>query len=295
MLFIPHRPRLNRGALAVAFSGVTFGTYGLLSKAALASGMKAPTILFWRFLFAAIVLWIACALLRRAPVPRNKIPQIVLLGLAYLGMSTAYLTTIARVGASYAVLLLYAYPAIVAIVEHALGNRLTKMRALSVLLAVAGILLLVHGPKGSLDAMSLLIGLSSALIYAVYLVASSRVMNDVSSFSATTGVLTSAAVAFAVLAFFTTGFRVPDAGAGWALFAIAIVATAVPIVLLNYGIPRTGAPRAAVLGTLEPLTAVVLVVAFAGERLDTVQLVGAACLLACSMLRDTTETAPLEA
>lgn len=257
--------------------------------------MKAPTILFWRFLFAAIVLWIASALLRRAPIPRNKIPQVVFLGLAYLGMSTAYLTTIARVGASYAVLLLYAYPAVVAIIEHILGNRVTRTRAIAVVLAIVGIVLLVHGPKGSLDAFSILIGLSSALIYAVYLVGSSRVMNDVSAFSATTGVLTSATIAFALLAFFTTGFRVPNAGAGWALLAIALIATAVPIVLLNYGIPRTGAPRAAVLGTLEPLTAVVLVVAFAGERLDAVQLVGAACLLTCSMLRDTAETAPLEA
>src|SRR5437868_6201588 len=103
---------------------MTFGSYGLLSKAALASGMKAPTILFWRFFVGAIGLWIACALLRRAAIPRDKIPRVALLGLAYLGMSTAYLTTIARVGASYAVLLLYAYPAIVALIEHLLGNRL---------------------------------------------------------------------------------------------------------------------------------------------------------------------------
>jgi len=286
---------VNRGAIAVGLSGITFGTYGLLSKAALASGMKAPTILFWRFLFAAIVLWIACRLLRRPPIPRGKLPQLILLGLAYLGMSTAYLTTIARAGASYAVLLLYAYPAFVAVIEHFMGNRLTRMRTLAVATAIAGIVLLIHGAKGSIDPLSLLIGISSALIYAVYLVGSSRVMTNVSSFSATTGVLTSAAIAFAVLAFFTTGYRVPSAGAGWAVVALAILATAIPILLLNYGIPRTGAPRAAVLGTLEPLTGVVLVVAFAGEHLDAVQLVGGAFLLACSMLRDTAETAPLEA
>jgi len=225
--------------------------------------MKAPTILFWRFLFAAIVLWIACALLRRAPIPRDKIPQVALLGLAYLGMSTAYLTTIARVGASYAVLLLYAYPAIVAVTEHVLGNKLTRMRAIAVVLAIVGIVLLAHGPKGALDTVSIFIGISSAAIYALYLVGSSRVMNNVSSFSATTGVLTSAAIAFCVLAFFTTGFAVPNVGSGLAVLGIAILATAVPIVLLKYGIPRTGAPRAAVLGTLEPLTSVTLVVALA--------------------------------
>lgn len=286
---------MRAGTLAVALSGLTFGTYGLLSKALLSTGMGAPTILFWRFAIAAAALWLVCAVLRKSPFPRGRTMPLLALGVAYLCMSTAYLVTIGRAGASYGVLLLYAYPAFVALFEHTLGNRLTRVRAVSVALALAGIVLLVHSPHGTLDAVSIAIGLSSAVVYAVYLVGSSRAMSGISSTSATTGVLSSATLSFAVLASFTTGFAVPDAHAALTLAATALLATAIPIGLLSYGITRIGAPRAAVLGTLEPLTSVVLVVSFAGERLDGVQLFGAACLLACSALRDRPATAPLEA
>lgn len=257
--------------------------------------MGAPTILFWRFGIAAAVLWIACAVLRKPPLPHKRALPLLALGVAYLGMSTAYLVTIGRAGASYAVLLLYAYPAVVALFEHLLGNRLTRVRALSVATALTGIVLLVHSPHGTLDTISIAIGLSSAVIYALYLVGSSRAMSGISSTSATTGVLSSATLSFAILAGATSGFAVPGLHAALTLGATAVLATAVPIGLLSYGITRIGAPRAAVLGTLEPLTSVTLVVAFAGERLDWVQLLGAACLLACSALRDRKATAPLEA
>lgn len=286
---------MRAGSIAVALSAVSFGVYGLLSKALFATGMKAPTILFWRFALASVILWIASLLLRKAPLPRERLVPMLLLGIAYLGMSMAYLVTIGRAGASYGVLLLYAYPAFVALFEHLLGNRLTRIRALSVILAITGILLLVRAPAGTLDPLSIAIGLTSAIMYALYLVGSSRVMAGISSTSATTGVLTSAALCFAILSATTAGFAIPSQSAALLLLALAVVTTAIPIALLSYGITRIGAPRAAVLGTLEPLTSVILVVAFAGERLAGIQLVGAVCLLACSALRDRRPTAPLEA
>lgn len=286
---------MRAGSIAVALSGMTFGVYGLLSKALFATGMKAPTILFWRFALASAILWIASLLLRKAPLPRERLLPMLLLGIAYLGMSMAYLVTIGRAGASYGVLLLYAYPAFVALFEHLLGNRLTRIRAISVALATSGILLLVHAPAGALDAVSIAIGLTSAVMYALYLVGSSRAMAGISSTSATTGVLTSVTLCFAILSGATTGFVIPTQSAALLLLALAVVTTAIPIALLSYGITRIGAPRAAILGTLEPLTSVILVVAFAGERLAGIQLLGAACLLACSALRDRRPTAPLEA
>jgi drug/metabolite transporter (DMT)-like permease len=69
------------------------------------------------------------------------------------------------------------------------------------------------------------------------------------------------------------------------MLVVGVVATALPLALLLYGSQRIGAPRAGILGTLEPLCGVGLACAVNGEHLAPAQIAGAAALLVTSLLQ----------
>jgi drug/metabolite transporter (DMT)-like permease len=74
---------------------------------------------------------------------------------------------------------------------------------------------------------------------------------------------------------------VPDHPQVWLnLFALVVVSTVFPVFFLNAGIQKVGPARAAILGTVEPLLTIILAAVFLGERLQPVQLVGGAFILA---------------
>ena len=72
-------------------------------------------------------------------------------------------------------------------------------------------------------------------------------------------------------------------GMGW-LTALAIVSTVAAIGLFFAGLRRVGPTTAAILGTAEPLTAVLLAGAVFGESLGPAQVAGAALIVAASVL-----------
>ncbi len=95
---------------AVALSAACYGTLALFGKLAVQGGLAVPSLLFWRFLFAGIVLWGVVAV-TRAPLPSGRTALIPAgIGLFFAAMSTAYFIALVRAGAAYAVLTLYAYP-----------------------------------------------------------------------------------------------------------------------------------------------------------------------------------------
>ncbi len=68
------------------------------------------------------------------------------------------------------------------------------------------------------------------------------------------------------------------------LGALAVVSTVFPVFFLNAGIQKVGPARAAIIGTVEPLLTIILAALFLGERLQPIQLVGGAFILASVIL-----------
>lgn len=278
---------------AVALSALCYGTLAFFGKLLTADGIGVTTLLFWRFTIGALALIVLGLTIRTSWPSRQGWAKSVGLGVFFAAMSTTYFFALTRAGAAYAVLTLYAYPAVVATVEHFLGNRINASRALAVFLALAGVALLVH-PGGNVDRAGIAVGLCSALFYGVYLVLTSRVMASVPPLAGTLAIIATMAVIFGVAnMFFGAHFSIPSPHIGL-LIVFGIISTAVPIALLSFGITKIGAPRAAVLGTMEPLTAVVLVTLFAGEQLDLLQWAGGILLVLSSVVPDRPAVVPLE-
>lgn len=280
--------RVDRaGVLLTAVSATFFGSLAIFGKAADNIGMSITQLLAIRFGLAAVILWMLAVARRERLWWGWRSAGLVLMGLLYVGQAATYFTSLRSVPAAVTSILLYVYPAIVVVLAAGfLHERLNRVRTLALLLAVAGVFIVVNplSARGSIDRPGLLFGLSTAIIYATYILVGRVLLRDLPAVVATAGIATTAGVAFAAAGAVTGQLR-PLSGGGWALAtSMALVATAIPATTFLAGLARVGATRAAIISTLEPATTVVLAALLLGEELGWVRLLGGAVILVAAVM-----------
>jgi drug/metabolite transporter (DMT)-like permease len=269
-------------ALCVA-SAVGFGTTGVFSVLADRAGVALTAMLALRFAVAAATLLPAVAAgAARAPSPRRALRPYVV-GVCLTSVQTALLlVAITRVGASLAVLLHYAYPAIVALASVALRREpRTRRLAGVVALATAGVaLVLAGGGIGEPDPVGAACGIGSAALYAAYILLFERLVGHIEPLPLAVLVLGGMTTAF-LLAWGVQGLPLGFEARGWLwIVALGAVATAGPLVAFLGGIRLVGASTASTTSTAEPVTTVILAWIFLDESLAAAQLAGAALVVA---------------
>jgi len=76
------------------------------------------------------------------------------------------------------------------------------------------------------------------------------------------------------------GIASPSSTAGWgSLLALVGISTVIPIFTFYAGMQKVGAPRAAILSTVEPMITVLLAVVVRHETLAVLQVIGGALIL----------------
>src|SRR4026207_170245 len=112
-------------ALPVA-SAFGFGSGALFAKPVYAAGVDWHVLMSWRFLIGAALSWalIASRPSARAAIarmPRRSVVGAIGLGVLYTGNSATYFAGLETVSASLAALIVYVYPAIVAVISLQVG------------------------------------------------------------------------------------------------------------------------------------------------------------------------------
>ncbi len=158
----------------------------------------------------------------------------------------------------------------------------TGVKGLALGLALAGLLLTV-GPMGG-QALGILLAITGAVIYAIYIIVGSHVMRQVSAVQSSAVIFAAAGLSAGTL-MLVTGPQLPATGSGWAtIAAIVLVATVLPVVTFLAGLERIGPSNAAMLSTLEPVVTVLLAAWWLNERLAPVALLGGGLILLAVLL-----------
>ena len=132
----------------------------------------------------------------------------------------------------------------------------------------------VQGGQGS----GVLLGLAAALVYAVYILVSSRV-RGVGPLTTAAWVLTSSAVVMGVLALVTRP-QLPSTATSWlALVGVALVGTVVAVTTFFAALALLGPSDTAVVSTVEPVVSIAVAALVLGERLRPLQLAGGVVVL----------------
>ncbi len=306
------RRGLGAGLVLVAAFG--FGSATVLARPVYDTGMGWLGLVTWRFLIGAGLAWawVAVSDRRRASIRRLGRRQVLVtiaLGVLFIGNSGTYYAALETVPAALAGVLVYTYPVIVAVLSIRFATRLPGRRPwLAAGLSVCGVVLALGGidlgsgaPIGGLILVML-----SSIIFAVWILASARLSGErrdrlgheavgeheaAADAAATTAIMiTSSAVAFSIASLATGGSVSPadvPADAWPAVIAIGFLASFLAIQAFYAGARRIGAAQAALLSTIEPLTIVALAWLFLGQRLEPIQLFGAALIVISVILAQT--------
>ena len=299
------------GLVLVVISACSFGSGALFAKPVYGSGVDWLTLLSWRFLIGATLSWalVLATTEGRAAVrrlSRRAALASLALGVLYVGNSGTYFAALESVSASLAALIVYVYPAVVAVLSLRVGRPLAGLRAWSALvLALLGVALALGGiPAGDAPPVAgLLLTLASPLIYSIWIVLAARLQGErtdrvaedagqTASSTVAMGALMMTATAGVdwVLAF-ATGRPVLPAQipmAAWpGLLGVGIVSTFIAIQAFSAGSRRIGAAQASLVSTVEPIWTIALATLLFAETLGPIQLLGGALIIGGVLLAQT--------
>jgi drug/metabolite transporter (DMT)-like permease len=279
----------SSGTMLCVGSAAAFGAMAVFGKLAYDEGATVGTLLAVRFGLAAVMFWglvLAGGAVRelRALAGRDVSLGLALGGCGYAIQAGCYFAALQRIDASLLSLLLYTFPAIVAVAAVVLGReRLESRRLVALGLASGGLALVVAGAgAGALDPLGASLGLGAALVYSTYILVSEGIAGRVSPRLLSALVCTGAAVALTVATALLGDLRPGDvtaAGWGW-LACLAVVSTVGAISMFFAGLDRVGPTSASILSTVEPVVTVLLAFLVFGETLAAVQLAGGVLVIA---------------
>jgi drug/metabolite transporter (DMT)-like permease len=286
-------PSTAVGIAYVAASAVCFGTLPIFARLAYASGVDTSTLLLLRFSIAAALMWIVLAV-RGVAVPRGRgLAMLVCMGaIGYAGQAFSFFTAVSLASAGLAALLLYLYPALVAILSRVVfRHHLSGAQVLAIGMALLGSLLTI-GRAVDGTPLGIFFGVLAALIYSVYILTGGRLPADITATASTAVVSSAAAVVFAGVVLLR-GPQLPRTSTGWAaVLAIAVVCTVLAVALFLAGLERLGPVRASVYSTLEPATTLALATVLLGEQVTWLRAAGATLILGAVLLLARGESTP---
>jgi drug/metabolite transporter (DMT)-like permease len=259
---------------------MAYGVMPILGKVAYSAGVGVLPLLAWRYVLAALLI----AALERGPRPPLRVRlRLWAIGSVFVVNSIAYFRALSEIPASVTALVLYTYPVMVALLAAVVGvERLTGRALLAAAGAFAGCALTARGaPAGApLPLSGVAWALVAALVYASYIVLSSRFGAGVPARVLALHLAQAAAVVCVAFALADGGLSLPLVPRGLlAVAGIGVVSTVVAMTVFLAGLALVGPTRASVLSSLEVIVTLVLAFVLLGERLGAWQWAGAALIL----------------
>lgn len=234
--------------------------------------MDPDSVLFFRYLFAIPILGIMIkARGRNFRLKQKEILPLIALGLLVSISSLTLFQSYNFMEAGIASTLLFVYPIMVALIMVAFfKEKITLLTILCILMALGGIALLFKGSDGSTLSMTgILLVMASSLSYAIHIVGVNRpILKEVATLKITFYILLFGLSLFLIRVNFGATLIMPEKWYLWFnLIALAVFPTAISFLCTTSAIQYIGSTPTAILGALEPVTAVFFGVVVFGEIL----------------------------
>ena len=297
--------RSIRGLIMAILSSATFGLIPLFSIPLMENGnaelqLNLDNVCFYRFLFSAllmgVIVFVSFARKSKGDFSFRKVAadafsltpkqlSLMMLISVFYASTSIFLTasyTVGEIPSGIATTMHFLYPVFVtAMMILFFGEKFTILKAVSVALAFGGVFFLSGASfnKGiSLNPLGLLFVLVTIFTYGSYIIG----VNNLKAIASMNGMkLTFYVLAFSCLLF--CGNIVVKGGSfqplvtfhqWWNILALAFIPTLISDLTLVYAIQIIGSTTTAILGCMEPLTAVLVGISVFGEKLSTNQGIG---------------------
>ncbi len=278
--YLPH--------ICVLASGILWGLIGLFNRRLTAAGFSVGSIVLIRN-FGSMLLLGLLFLIRDPKIFRIRAKHIpIFLGtgvVSVLLFTLCYFSCQKLCSLAVAAALLYTSPAFVVIFSAILWkDAITKRKLLALLLAFLGCTLVtgLWSGESEVTLWGAALGVASGLFYGLYSIFGRYALKHYKPFTVTFYTFLFAGLGALIVlrpAELAAGFALP----GMALTAIGLIAvsTVAPYLLYTYGLAGMDSGKAAILASVEPVTAAVVGVLAFGEPMRAAVLLGLGCILLC--------------
>lgn len=274
-----------KGFAAGIIAAVCYGTNPLGTLELYSDGINSGSVLIYRYLLA-VVMFAIVMLFRREnfKIKWGHAIRLAFLGCIFsLSSATLYLS-FHYMAAGIASTLLFVYPIMTAVMMTVFFHeKVTWTTTIAILLAVSGVGLLYQGDGNEkLSTAGFALVMCSSLLYATYIISVNRWKTDMSNIKFTFYILVFGLItmfAYSLLA--GEEIQMLHTPKQWLCAAqLALLPTVLSLFFMTISINLIGSTPAAIMGALEPVTAVIIGVFVFGESFSVQLGIGIIAILA---------------
>ena len=260
-----------KGIIYAFIAAVSYGTNPLGALHLYQEGLNTDSVLFYRFSIAALLLGVFMLLQKKSfKVTVKELSLLSVLGILFASSALTLFTSFHYMDAGIASTLLFVYPVMVAILMAVFyKEKISVITFLSILLALGGIALLYKNEGGSaLSTVGIMLVMISSLTYAVYIIIVNKSSLVMSSVKLTFFVLLFCIITIFIHSFFSEEYHLhllPSLSSWMWAVILALVPTVISLIFMVMAVHAIGSTPTAIMGALEPVTAVVIGVTIFGE------------------------------
>lgn len=279
-----------KGTICGILAAISYGTNPLGALNLYADGLNANSVIFYRYALATMILAVIMMIQRKSfAVSRSELRVLTALGILMAGSSLTLYCSFNFMDAGIASTILFVYPVMVAVIMAAFfKEKVTPVTIVSIVLALSGISLLYKGGDGAvLSTVGVILVIISSLTYAVYIVVVNKSSLHMSSVKLTFYVLfigTLMIVAYSFADKSAALMPLPSVHSPLYALLLAVFPTVISLILMVIAVHNVGSTPTAVMGALEPITAVCIGVFVFGEVFTVRLAVGCVLILSAVTL-----------
>ena len=263
-----------KGFTMGSIAAASYGLNPLFALPLYAAGYSVDNVLFYRYAFAIVMLGVMMKVrgLTMKVNPRD-LPLLALFGLLFSASSLFLFLSYQYMDAGIASTILFLYPVMVAVIMMLFYHEKPSLITwITLTMTFVGVTLLGKQSDGSnISLMGVTLVMLSSLSYAIYIVG----VNHTRLKNLDTARMTFYALFFGILIYvvrlhFCADVVMPQEPLHWlCAICLALFPTIISLVTMTISIHHIGSTYAAILGALEPITAVVVGVFVFHERLTS--------------------------
>lgn len=272
-----------KGIVFAIVSSGTFGLIPLFSIPLMQGGMSEPSVLFYRFLFSTLMMLAICLIRKEnLRISLKQIYSISMLGVLYAATALFLIYSYRYIPSGIATTIHFMYPIAVSfIMMMFFKEKRSVIILLAAALSVIGVVFMCWTGGENIQLMGLLVAGATVVTYSFYIVGVNQ--SKVGRLSAevlTFYIVLAGTVVFLLFALFNGGVgTIPDTPSLGRLLLLAFLCTVVSDFTLVLAIKMVGSTISSILGSMEPVVAVLVGVLYFSESFSVFSFIGIALII----------------
>lgn len=272
------------GIIYGLLSGIAFGITPVFAKTAYNNGLNATTVLIFRYLLAAFILFFYCIFKRlNLKINKKQLILFLLVGMVGYTLSTETLfIAYNKIGAGLATALHFVYPTVVCVLSFFIYKEaMNKSKIIALIVSCIGVYMLVGLSLSEINIPGVILALFSGIVYSVSILGmNKKELKEMNNMVVTFYISLFAGIAILAFGVVSKGIIiVPNMEVILSLVGLSVISTILPLLFIVKAVKYVGPSTTSILATFEPIVSMVVGVFMFKEKITLSIIIGTILIL----------------